>query len=299
MDARLSTLYTAALEQVPAAAGCTSLVAVGGFGRREPSPYSDVDVVLLHVPNAPTSVVEPLAQALWYPLWDDGIPLDHAVRGSGDMQAVAERDWRAALGMLDARHVAGTAWLTQDLRSAVLAGWRRDARRRLPELHAACRERAERAGDLAYAAVPDLKDSRGGLRDLVVLRALVATWLVDVPPQPAEEYRTALLDVRDALHKASGRRGNRLHPELVPDVARVLGTDPDGVGRRVRGLGRRNAHLFDLTWRRLDQTLSQPGRPGRQPGRRGPRPVLRQLGGGIAQFGDEVVLEGQHTCCCR
>lgn len=291
VDGRLAALHAAALEQVPSADGRTSLVGVGGFGRRELSPRSDVDVVLLTEPGLSGAVVEKLAQALWYPLWDDGWRLDHAVRDTAEMRTLAARDWRAALGMLDARHVVGAVELTHDLRSAVLGDWRRDARRRLPELRAACHERAQRAGDLAHAAVPDLKESRGGLRDGVVLRALVATWLVDVPHQ-IEEYRSALLDVRDAVHEVSGRRANRLHPELVPDVAQVLGTDPDSVGRRVRSLGRRTAHLYDRTWRQLNQTASGPSRPGRRPGRRATRrPGLEPLGGGIARLGDEVVLE--------
>lgn len=290
-DTRLSELYDGAVAAVPRAAGRTSLVAVGGYGRGEMSPRSDLDVVLLHAPDVATTEVSRLAELLWYPLWDDGTPLDHAVRDTRAMRAVAADDWRAALGMLDARHVAGEASLTSDLRSAVLGDWRRGARTRLPELRAASQQRAERAGDLAYAAIPDLKDSRGGLRDGVVLRALVATWLVDVPHQQIEEHRAALLDVRDALHQAAERRTDRLHPELVAEVAGLLGSDPNALGRHVRGLGRRTAHLCDLTWHRVDQALARPSRlPGRRTSR---RPPLERLGEGIAALAGEVVLDNR------
>ena len=288
-DARLAALHADAVAAVPEAAGRTSLVAVGGYGRGEMSPHSDLDVVLLHAPGLAVDAVARLADAVWYPLWDDGAPLDHAVRDTRIMRHVADRDWRAALGMLDARHVAGETALSLDLRSAVLADWRRGARTRLSGLRDACAERADRDGELAHAAVPDLKQSRGGLRDGVVLRALVASWLVDVPHQQAEELRSALLDVRDALHVAAGRRADRLHPELVPDVAAVLGTDAESLDRHVRGLGRRTAHLSELTWRRVDQALGRPARlPGRRPIR---RPPLERLGGGIARVGSEVVLD--------
>ncbi|CAN5773582.1 [protein-PII] uridylyltransferase [soil metagenome] len=290
IDTRLAALYESAVAALPAIAGRTSLVAVGGYGRGEMSPRSDVDVVLLHAPEVAVGHVTQLAELLWYPLWDDGVQLDHAVRDTRTMRAVAGRDWRAALGMLDARHVAGAASLSQELRSAVLADWRRAARKRLPELRAACRQRAERAGDLAYASVPDLKDSRGGLRDGVVLRALVATWLVDVPHQQVEEHRAALLDVRDALHQAAGRRSDRLLPDLVPEVADLLAIDADTLGRHVRGLGRRTAHLFDLTWRRIEQALD---RPSRLPGRASRRPRLERLGEGLAVLAGEVVLDQQ------
>jgi [protein-PII] uridylyltransferase len=290
VDGRLTELFAAALQQVPAADGRSSLVAVGGYGRGEMSPHSDVDVVLLHAPELPAAVVAALAELVWYPLWNDAVPLDHAVRDTATMRSVANRDWRAALGMLDARHVAGEHSMTADLRSAVLADWRRGARKRLPELRQACADRAARAGELAYAAVPDLKESRGGLRDGVVLRALVATWLVDVPHQQVEEQRAALLDVRDALHVATGRRGDRLPPELIADVAAVMGADPDRLGRDVRRLGRRTAHLTDLTWRRVEQALV---RPSRLPGRRSRRPQLERLGDGISGLAGEVVLD--HT----
>jgi [protein-PII] uridylyltransferase len=257
-----------------------ALVAVGGYGRRELSPYSDLDVVLVHADDVDP---RPVAEQVWYPLWDAGVALDHSVRTIGEMRRAARADLRTALGLLDARHVAGDPSLTLQVRSLLLADWRRDARRRLPELATAGAERARRWGDLAYTAVPHLKESRGGLRDAVVLRCLVATWLVDVPHAEVERCRRELLGVRDALHHVAGRAGDRLLPELAPDVADLLGIQD--LDRHVREYGRRIAYLSQLTWRRVEHALAAPGRAR--------RPDLVTVAPGVAQQGGEVVLEAK------
>ena len=268
-----------------------ALVAVGGYGRAEMSPASDVDVLLVHDDGHPggSARLADITDALWYPLWDDGVPLDHAVREADAMVAAAVDDLRVAMGMLDARHVAGDERLTSRVRSQVLGEWRRTAAQRLPDLRAACAARAERAGDVAHAAVPDLKESRGGLRDGVVLRALVATWLIDVPHREVEGYRATLLDVRDTLHEVSGRRSDRLVPDRVADIAARLGQEPHLLTFRLRDSGRRTAHLLDSAWRRLDPVVgaATATSPPRGSGR---RPDVRLLAPGVGRLGDEVVL---------
>jgi [protein-PII] uridylyltransferase len=264
-----------------------ALVAVGGYGRRELSPQSDLDVVLVHSPARPD--VPEVAEQVWYPLWDSGVRLDHSVRTLDQMEVAADGDLRTFLGLLDTRHVAGDPTLTLQLRSRLLARWRADARRRIPELEQEGRARAERAGDLAYAAVPDLKESRGGLRDGVVLRALVASWLVDVPHVELERCRRELLTVRDALHLVTGRQGDRLLPEVMPDLAAVLGlADAATLQRKVRGLGRRMTHLATITWHRVNDTIAT---PRRATGAR--RPALEPLAPGVARSGAEAVLDAR------
>ena len=108
----------------------------------------------------------------------------------------------------------------------MLAHWRRTARDRLPGLRSLVAKRHDLMGELAHLSVPDLKESEGGLRDATVLKALVATWLVDVPHADLERSRLALLDVRDALHDAAGRATDR--------VARAVGR-----ARRAARAGRR------------------------------------------------------------
>ena len=266
-----------------------ALVAVGGYGRAELSPASDVDVVLVHKPGFDPGLLAEIADAVWYPLWDEAVALDHAVRSTEDMISAASADHRSAAGMLDARAVAGDRSVVLALRSTVLAQWRRDARRRVPELREANRVRVERAGWLAEAAEPDLKESGGGLRDGIVMRSLVATWLVDIPHAETERLRSALLDVRDVLHEASGRRSDRLTHDILPDVAAALGMAPSAVDLHVRDLGRRMAHLSALAWRRVEDVLAPA--PSQTTGRRSRGvPRLPRLADGVAELNGEVVL---------
>ncbi len=262
-----------------------ALVAVGGYGRSELSPASDLDVVLLHDPSVPEQRVREVAEAIWYPLWDRGVALDHAVRDTVQMRAAAADDHRAATGMLDARTVAGDGGMVLALRSEVLTDWRRDARTRLAEVREARTARIERAGWLAHSAVPDLKESGGGLRDGVMMRALVATWLVDVPHGESEELRSALLDVRDALHETSGRRLEKLDAEHMPDVARFLGRDPEEVELHTRNIGRRLAHLAALAWRRVDDVLESRRTTITPTG-----PAVTPLADGVGRLDDEVIV---------
>ncbi|HET9858780.1 MAG TPA: [protein-PII] uridylyltransferase [Nocardioidaceae bacterium] len=261
-----------------------ALVAVGGYGRGELAPFSDLDVVLVHDEDVEVGEV---ATCLWYPLWDSGTTVDHAVRSMSQVTTAAEDDLRVALGLLDARHLAGDPSLTLRLRTTLLAGWRRDARRRLPELRETVARRGRRTGELAQVSVPDLKESAGGLRDATVLNALVATWSVDVPHTDLERCRSRLLDVRDVLHDVAGRGTDRVSPELWEDLAIGLTLPDAGAAQRhVRGLGRRMTHLSRLTWRRADAVLATPVRAG---SRRGP--ALQPLAPGLALASGEVVLD--------
>lgn len=264
-----------------------ALVAVGGYGRSELSPFSDLDVVLLHAPDVDESIVREVAEAIWYPLWNDGVALDHSVRDTGQMRAAAATDHRAAMGMLDARAVAGDAGLVMTLRSQVLADWRRDARSRVGEVREARAARIERSGWLAHSAVPDLKESGGGLRDSIMLRALVATWLIDVPHGESEMLRGALLDVRDALHETVGRRVERLDAEMIPDVARLLGMEPVELDLHTREVGRRIAHLASLAWRRVDDAVEPITRKAAFTTR---GPLVVAIDDGVGELDREVIV---------
>ena len=278
-------LCAAALEKALDGADATgvALVAVGGYGRAELAPHSDLDVVLVHDDAID---VRPVAEQVWYPLWDAGANIDHSVRALSEVTVTAREDPRVALGLLDARHVAGDENLTLRLRTGVLAQWRRDARSHLPALRELVTTRGQRLGELAHASVPDLKDSVGGLRDATVLNALVATWLVDVPHADLERSRLNLLDVRDVLHEVAGRATDRVAPELWPELAERLGLrDAEAAQREVRELGRRITHLSRLTWRRVDAVLARPAST------RPRAPELERIAPGIAVSAGEVVLD--------
>ena len=263
-----------------------ALVAVGGYGRSELAPYSDLDVVFVSDEGVD---VQAVAGQLWYPIWDSGAKLDHAVRTLPEMLTAAESDLKVVLGLLDVRHLAGDPGLTLRLRTTMLAHWRRNARERLPALRDLVRSRHELAGELAHLSVPDVKEAEGGLRDATVLKALVATWLVDVPHGELERTRLALLDVRDVVHQTAGRASDRITPELWSDVAHRLDlADARAAQIHVRELGRRIAHLSHLTWRRVEAVLA---RPASYRGAR--RPSLTPLAPGVALSGGEVVLDSR------
>jgi [protein-PII] uridylyltransferase len=261
-----------------------ALVAVGGYGRSELAPYSDLDVVLVSDDGVDVRAV---AEQVWYPLWDSGARLDHSVRTMPEMVSAADADLKVALGLLDVRHLAGDPNLTLRLRTTMLAHWRRGSRERLPELQAMVRARHELIGELAHLSVPDIKEAEGGLRDATVLKALVATWLVDVPHVDLERTRLALLDVRDVVQEIAGRPSDRIAPEMWSDVAHRLGLPEARAAQvHVRELGRRLTHLSHLTWRRVDGVLARP-----TSSREARRPSLTPLAPGVALSGGEVVLD--------
>ncbi len=260
-----------------------ALVAVGGYGRGELAPHSDLDVVLVHEDGVDLG---DLGSTLWYPLWDSGRRLDHAVRSMGQVHEAAA-DLRVALGLLDVRHVAGDPGLALRLRTTMLADWRRQARSRLPELQAMTRKRHEVTGELAHASVPDVKEAEGGLRDAGVLKAVEASWLVDASTHDLESARLQLLDVRDEVQDLAGRPVDRIAPEAWGPLAERLGLpDAAAAQRHVRSLGRRISHLSRLAWRRTDAVLARPT------GERGRRtPALERVAPGLALSRGEVVLD--------
>ena len=284
--AAADALCVAAFEKTGAPVVGVSLVAVGGYGRGELAPNSDLDVVLVHEKGVDLG---PAAVDLWYPLWDSGTRLDHSVRSLPEMVAAADADLKVALGLLDVRHLAGDTGLTMRLRTTMLTQWRRDARDRLPALQELVRSRHELVGELAHLSVPDLKEAGGGLRDATVLKALVASWLVDVPHVELERNRLALLDVRDVLHASAGRASDRVAPESWSDLAAGLDLADEAAAQvHVRELGRRINHLSRLTWRRVDAVLARPTSV-----RRARTPDLTAIAPGLALASGEVVLDAR------
>ena len=267
-----------------------ALVAVGGYGRREPAPGSDLDLLLLHRGR---DDVKELADRVWYPIWDAGVGLDHSVRTPAEAAAVAREDLKAALGLLDARHVAGDATLTDQTRAAVLADWRREARRRLPELSEAVRERADRAGELAFLLEPDLKECRGGLRDVHAMTAAAAAWVVDAPDDRVRLAHERLLDVRGELHRRSSRPSDRLLLQEQTPLAGSLGyDDPDALMRDVYDAGRAIAFASDETWRRVDAAVrpTRSARRWRGRGNERSQSERRPLADDVVEQDGEVVL---------
>ncbi|MFH9396472.1 [protein-PII] uridylyltransferase [Streptomyces sp. NPDC017556] len=265
-DDWLTALFTTAAPR--AGVRGVALVAVGGYGRGELSPRSDLDLLLLHDGSADAAALTALADSVWYPVWDLGLALDHSVRTPGEARRTAGEDLKVQLGLLDARPVAGDLGLVASLRTAILADWRNQAPKRLPALHELCQERAERMGELQFLLEPDLKEARGGLRDATALRAVAASWVADAPREGLTEARRTLLDARDALHLTTGRATDRLALQEQDQVAQALGLlDADALLRKVYEAARTVSYATDVTWREVNRVLRA----------RSARPRLRAL----------------------
>ena len=272
-----------------------ALASVGSLARGDAGPLSDFDLVLLHDGRSLSGKeVTSLADRIWYPIWDGGAKLDHSVRTVGQCRTVAAADLSAAVALLDLELVAGDEQVVAAARSTVAHDWRANARRRLPQLVESLEERHHRHGDLAQTIAPDLKEARGGLRDMSVLRALTAAWLADRPHGRVDEAYRTLLDTRDALHVVTGRGRDRLGLEDHDAVAVLLGhADADSMLAVVGTAARTVSYAIDGTVRRAAQ--SQRARTLRV----GPRrPVLKPLGFGLFEHDGEVVL-GAHLDSSR
>jgi [protein-PII] uridylyltransferase len=270
--------------------GCGSaLVAVGALGRREVVPYSDLDLVLLH--DGKRDVAE-LANSLWYPLWDARIDLDHSVRTVGQAVQVAATDLRAALGLLDARLIAGDGELFTAMDTAVRRAWRTGIRSRLEELVESTQQRWLRSGDIAHRVEPDLKNGHGGLRDVQLLDALSAGQLVDRAGPDVCAARDLLLDVRTELHRFAGRGRDVLRAQEADEVAAALALgDRFDLARRLSGAARTVVYAVDVGLRTARAALPPRGR-ARLTGLRtlGRGPLRRPLDDGVVEHGGQVAL---------
>ncbi|WP_370375453.1 [protein-PII] uridylyltransferase [Micromonospora sp. HM5-17] len=270
-----------------------ALVAVGGLGRRQCAPCGDLDLILLH---AGVPGMDDLAAALWYPIWDARFGLDHSVRTIPEALSVAHDDVRVALGLLDARHVAGDRTLTAQLVGAAVDQWRRTAVRALPRLREITAARWQAHGELAFLLEGDLKEAAGGLRDVSLLRAIAVAGITDALRPAVRAAHVRLLDTRDALHQSVGRRVDRLLAQERAAVAGLLGLrvastgtgaaagDGDALLRRVAGDARTVRHALDDAFRAADRLRS--GRRRGADGRPLRRPVARDV---VAQDGELVL----------
>ncbi|MGF7238886.1 MAG: [protein-PII] uridylyltransferase [Frankia sp.] len=282
-DAALLKLFTTAI----ADGGETgiALLAVGGYGRGEPAPGTDLDLVLIH--DGRRGNVAAIAEEIWYPVWDSGVKLDHSVRTIDEVIGVADTDLKAALGLLDARAIAGDRAFAATLLDEVRSRWRTRAARRLPELAAMVAERAERCGEVAFLLEPDLKEARGGLRDVHALRALATAWVAEAPSRRVLAAYRVLLDARGEVRRRSSSPGgaDRMLLQEQTPVADARGySDSLGLARAVADAGRTIAWTWDSTWYRVSAALRPPARWRRR------RPERRPLDEGVVEQNGEVQL---------
>ena len=263
-------IFDEAITRHPPGSGRVALLAVGGYGRGELSPGSDLDLLLVHdvKPKKVAADIEPTASAMWYPLWDAGVKLGHGVRRIDEQLDLARTDLDSATAIVTARPLAGDDRLAEEVVVKGRELWLANAPRFLGQLRDRVRARADAAGDVAYRLEPDLKDGHGGLRDVQSLwwaqeggLSLRAEDLIDL-----DHCYDVLLRARVSLHRSTDRSGDVLRLEDQDGAARAGGwNDADHMMTDVAAAGRTVAWLCDENWgrvpkaKRVDERAVAPG----------------------------------------
>ena len=222
-----------------------ALLAVGGYGRKDLSPLSDLDVLLLH---RTANDIDVIAEYIWYPIWNQGEKLGHAVRTVEETIELASEDLDTATALLSCRHIAGSKKLAEELSALALSQWKNNARSWLPRLATSIQERHRAKGEVAFMLEPELKEGRGGLRDVHAMG-----WADQSGQGPLEVERNQLLEsyevilrARVELHRSAKRSSDKLLLEQQDAVAEALGyEDADILMADVASAARRIAWNTD------------------------------------------------------
>ncbi len=214
-----------------------ALVALGGYGRQELYPFSDIDLMLLYDP-AHKDELNSLVEAILYPLWDTGLEVGHAVRTVEECLADAAEDFFFRVAMLDARLIAGSsslfATLTKKYKTAYIEGKRQEFLDNMLEQR---NKRENQYGRHTYLLEPHVKESCGGFRDIqsMVWTAHVVFGLKDLASlheagllsqeelQRFEQAQDYLIRIRNRLHYVSGRKNDQLFFEHQEEMAQAFG----------------------------------------------------------------------------
>ena len=231
-----------------------ALVAVGGYGRNEMAPQSDIDIVLVHEDS-----VDPaeFAERIWYPIWDAGLKLGHRVDTVEGLLKSARVDLDTATSLLNIRHIAGDEDLSVRLAVAAAAQWREGGVENASLLAQRVASTHEQFGEVAFDLGPDLKNGRGGLRDLHSLEWARATGVLqDEVSGALAAARETLLAARVELHRLTGRAGDRLVLEYQDDVAEALDyDDADALMADVATAARAVAWESDAAWFWVERSI--------------------------------------------
>ncbi|MDE2302197.1 MAG: [protein-PII] uridylyltransferase [Sphingomonadales bacterium] len=210
-----------------------AIVAVGGYGRGEMAPHSDVDIAFI-TPIRQTAWCEQVIEAMLYILWDLGLKVGHSSRSVAEMVRMSREDLTIRTAMLESRYVWGDQALYEEasrrFRDEVIAG---SERQFVAEKLAERAERHKRLGDSRYVVEPNVKEGKGGLRDLHTLywigkyihKVTTPAQLVEVGLLSPQEYRAFrraenfFWAVRCHLHVLTGRAEDRLTFDLQRAVA--------------------------------------------------------------------------------
>ena len=258
IDLELSSSFISAAEKFLGKSNSTTLCAVGGYGRGELSPGSDLDILILHDGTAKSESLTEFVNAFLYPLWSSGRAVDHSVRTRSETREIAAQDLRVAMGLLDIRYLTGNQDLFTEVESDSLQSWRKNTKRNFPQLRDSIKERAERSGELAFLLEPDLKEARGGLRDINALRAIEKSGAISLSLDRVAAAEALLANVRDCLHSILSKPRDQLMLTEQDQVAELLKyNDADALMLDIAKAARSVDYVMDLTWHRLDQENSK------------------------------------------
>src|SRR6266508_4284236 len=254
-----------------------ALIALGGYGRGELNPCSDIDVMLLH--HQGTKKISPhleeMVQQVLYPLWDSGFKVGHSTRSIKEAIAQANRDMRTKTAMLESRFLAGDAELAREFRkqfrSKCVEGHEREyVEMRMQDQVA----RHKKFGDSVYLQEPHVKSGCGGLRDyqnllwmtyfkegsLSTNQLVGKDWLSESDQGQIERAYEFLLRLRTDLHYATGRATDILHMNLQEQIAKRLNYSHRNVQLRSETLMRdyyeHTRNIFRVTERITEQFVS-------------------------------------------
>jgi [protein-PII] uridylyltransferase len=269
-DTLIQVLYDFATKhfyyaQNPTQAERLSVVATGGYGRGQMAPFSDVDLLFLR-PYKQTPWGESVIEFILHMLWDLGLKVGHATRSLAECVRLAKQDSTIRTALLEARYLWGERPLFDDLRKVFWSDIAAKTGQEFVEAKLAERDQRHlRQGESRYLVEPNIKDGKGGLRDLQTL-FWIGKYLyrVDDPADlvahnvfTREEYKTFqeaeafLWDVRCQLHWLAGRAEERLSFDMQPEMARRLGFTGDSPRRAVeafmRAYFRTAKNVGDLT----------------------------------------------------
>src|ERR1700736_3744658 len=239
VDVILRHVFTAATSAVGQPTPSLALIALGGYGRGELNPFSDVDVMLLHGDSAGkiSLYVEGMAEQILYLLWDIGFKVGHSTRSMKEALAQANRDMLTKTAMLESRFLAGDRALGREFRDQFRTKCVAGSERKYVELRMRDQDaRHRKFGDSVYMQEPNLKNGCGGLRDYQNLLwmsyfkegALTTThlvgrdWLSESDQRRIEMAYDFLLRLRTDLHYFSKRAADILHLNLQEEIARRL-----------------------------------------------------------------------------
>lgn len=232
LSAGVDTIIRTLFKCAPEGGGDIAVCAVGGFGRSELAPFSDVDLLFLHGSQDEEALRDHLNRLL-YPLWDSGIKLGYGVHTPSSAVAFAKDDMVARTAYLDIRFLCGAKALYEEFAGA----YDKLRRKTIPEFVAAKleeqRERQAASFETRYLVEPDIKEGKGGLRDLQTIHWLYKFAFADrraiekiMEPSARKALAKAgrfLWSVRAHLHDYRGRADENLTFDIQPEIADRLG----------------------------------------------------------------------------